>query len=333
MTVLNVAFIGSEELARRLGKKGDVRDIESYVHKESRNGKNAVLSFLRPLRHPERIRPLLSVLDVARTGIVEVQRIDAALGEVMVALSCAGIKNGHVVISPEKGEWVDVDQVKIIIGQAGLENWQIHEGELDEHSLRDSLFQILDANTKELEILESAPLVLPVDQSFNVKGVGLVAIGFVQSGSVSKHDDITVLPSGESGVARSLQVMDDDVDKAVFGDRVGIALRNLREKSLQRGSMVVSSGSDSLVCHEKSTFEIIPAPFQKRNLVEGDVVHAASNLQFVVGRISSIERNTAKVSWDSPLWIRSDGQSRIVVVQLDSLPMRIIGSASDISEN
>ena len=38
MPVLNVAFVGSEELARKLGKKGDVRDIESYVHIDTHDG-------------------------------------------------------------------------------------------------------------------------------------------------------------------------------------------------------------------------------------------------------------------------------------------------------
>ena len=33
MSVLNVALIGSDEFARSLGKKGDSRDIDSYVHK------------------------------------------------------------------------------------------------------------------------------------------------------------------------------------------------------------------------------------------------------------------------------------------------------------
>ena len=36
MPVLNVAFVGSEELARTLAKSNDVRDIESYVYKEDR---------------------------------------------------------------------------------------------------------------------------------------------------------------------------------------------------------------------------------------------------------------------------------------------------------
>ena len=38
MSVLNVALIGSDEFARSLGKKGDSRDIDSYVHKESKDG-------------------------------------------------------------------------------------------------------------------------------------------------------------------------------------------------------------------------------------------------------------------------------------------------------
>ena len=75
MPVLNVAFIGSENLARSIAKKGDIRDIESYVFKEERNGIIQIISLLRPLKHPEKIRPLLSVLNVAKVGIIEVAKV------------------------------------------------------------------------------------------------------------------------------------------------------------------------------------------------------------------------------------------------------------------
>ena len=68
MPVLNVAFVGSESLAKKIAKKGDVRDIESYVYKEERNGEIGIISLLRPLKHPEKIRPLLSVLNVLESG-------------------------------------------------------------------------------------------------------------------------------------------------------------------------------------------------------------------------------------------------------------------------
>ena len=234
MPVLNVAFVGSESLARKIAKKGDVRDIESYVFKEEKNGEMRIISLLRPLKHPEKIRPLLSVLNVAKIGIIEISKVDAALGEICVSFGCANINEGLVIINPQDGEWVDPDQVRIILEQSGLKNWQLFEQLPDEHNIREKLFSFMD----NIENQKSS-LILPVDQFFNVKGVGLVAIGYVQSGSVSKHDSIQVLPADENGIVRSLQVMDDDVDIAVSGDRVGLAIRNLREEALHRGCMII----------------------------------------------------------------------------------------------
>ncbi len=326
MSVLNVALIGSDGFARRLGKKGDSRDIDSYVHKESRDENTRVISILRPLKFPDSIRPLLSVLDVARAGLLEISELDVSIGEAMVALGCAGVSRGKAIVSPKEGSWIDHDQVRVMLDQAGLSGWGILDGEFDEHELRSFLFQIHD----ELGDSEgsSSSLILPVDQHFNVKGVGLVAIGYVQSGKVSKHDEVAILPADDIGVVRSLQVMDEDVDEAVEGDRVGVALRNLREQSLHRGCMICIPGQGSLVSEEVSNFVLKPAPFQRKALTEGEIVHGSSDLQFSVGRVSSVEGDSVSIAWDSPFWVRADGSSRIIIVQLDAVPMRIIGTVS-----
>ena len=321
MPVLNVAFVGSESLARKIAKKGDVRDIESYVFKEEKNGEMRIISLLRPLKHPEKIRPLLSVLNVAKIGIIEISKVDAALGEICVSFGCANINEGLVIINPQDGEWVDPDQVRIILEQSGLKNWQLFEQLPDEHSIREKLYSFMD----NIENQKSS-LILPVDQFFNVKGVGLVAIGYVQSGSVSKHDSIQVLPADENGIVRSLQVMDDDVDIAVSGDRVGLAIRNLREEALHRGCMIVHADSDVLNKNISSTFTLKKAPFQKRVLQIGDVIHAAVDMQFVVGRIKNIEDSKLIVDWEIPLWTRKNFSPPIIITQLDAGPMRIIGT-------
>ena len=75
------------------------------------------------------------------------------------------------------------------------------------YALMDEIQSVLEANA-------NAPLVLPVDQHFNVKGIGLVAIGYVQSGRASVHDEVLLLPANGTGNAKSLQVMDDDVEVA-----------------------------------------------------------------------------------------------------------------------
>ncbi len=330
MPVLNVALVGSEDLARKLGKKGDTRDIESYVHKESRGDEVRVLSLLRPLKFPESIRPLLSVLDVANAGLLEIKELNASTGEAMVALGCSGISRGSAIISASEGTWIDSGQVRMMLDQAGLGEWEIIDGEIDEHGIRERLFEIQDEMSASLEKLNSSSLILPVDQHFNVKGVGLVAIGYVQSGMVSKHDEVEVLPASDVGVVRSLQVMDDDVDAAKTGDRVGVALRNLREQSLHRGCMICIPGKGGLVSQERSDFKLEIAPFQRKVLSVGEVIHAASDLQFSVGRVSALEGELVTVDWDSPFWIRADGSSRVLIVQLDAAPMRIIGTANGI---
>ena len=321
MAVLNVAFIGSESLAKKIAKKGDVRDIESYVYKEVRDGEIKIISLLRPLKHPEKIRPLLSVLNVAKAGIIEISKIDSATGEICVSFGCAGINNGLIIINSQDGDWIDPDQVRIILEQSGLENWKLYEQVPDEHIIREDLFSLMEKKET-----DDSSLILPVDQFFNVKGVGLVAIGYVQSGIVSKHDTIQVLPADENGIVRSLQVMDDDVENAISGDRVGLAIRNLREEALHRGCMIVHAESNVLVKNLSSTFAIDKAPFQKRILQVGDVIHAAVDMQFVVGRIKIIDQENVTVDWDIPLWTRKNNSPKIIITQLDATPMRIIGT-------
>ena len=321
MAVLNVAFIGSESLAKKIAKKGDVRDIESYVYKEERDGEFKIISLLRPLKHPEKIRPLLSVLNVAKAGIIEISKIDSATGEICVSFGCAGINNGLIIINSQDGDWIDPDQVRIILEQSGLENWKLYEQVPDEHIIREDLFALMEERET-----DDSSLILPVDQFFNVKGVGLVAIGYVQSGIVSKHDTIQVLPADENGIVRSLQVMDDDVENAISGDRVGLAIRNLREEALHRGCMIVHAESNVLVKNLSSTFAIDKAPFQKRILQVGDVIHAAVDMQFVVGRIKIIDQENVTVDWDIPLWTRKNNSPKIIITQLDATPMRIIGT-------
>ena len=329
MPVLNVAFVGSEELARTLAKSNDVRDIESYVYKEDREGETCVLSLLRPLRHPERLRPLLSVLNVAEVGVVEINNVDAALGEILVSFGAAGVERGMAIINPSEGNWVDSEQVNMILSQAGLETWKLYESVPESHDIREELYQHMDVIGSKIN---STKMVLPVDQHFNVKGVGLVAIGYVQSGTVSKHDEVLILPANETGVVRSLQVMDDDVDSAVTGDRVGVALRNLREEALHRGCMIIHPESQSLIRHDNSKIKMKNAPFQKRQLANEDIIHAAVDLQFVVGRIKQVDGEIISVEWESPLWIRAEGSPEILITQLDAMPMRIIGRVESIEQ-
>ena len=334
MTVLNIAMIGSDELAKSIAKATDQRDVHTYVHKESGPDGPRILSIIRPAKMPERIRPFFNALCAARVGLIEVTKIDAAFGEVLVGFAAAGISKGIYVINPADGDWIDEDQVKGSLSQAGLSSWT--KSSDDGIELRTNLYGLMDEISSELESAKNEPLVVPIDQHFNVKGIGLVAIGYVQSGSIKVHDELYLLPAAGPGTVKSLQVMDDDVPEAVAGDRVGIALRNTKEEHLTGGSIIThparedkNKGISIPLCvekHEKSQIELETSPFQKRKLEVGDVIHASVDLQFVVGRIESIDSQLT-VKWDSPLFIRKENPPVALIAQLDSNP-RIMGSAT-----
>lgn len=332
MAVLNVLCVSTEDFARNLGKRTDDRDVESYIYKEIRNEQSDALTFLRPRKHPERIRPLLAALDIADAGIIQVQRIDATLGEVLVASAVAGLRNGIVVIEPEEGGWVDPDQLSTIIKQAGLNGWTIMST-VDVHAIRDYAWNFLDTKRKNSVNSTKAPLAIPVDQNFSVKGVGLVAIGTVQTGVVNKHDNLVTAPGKDTGVVRSLQVMDDDVDVASAGDRVGVAIRNMKENALSRGTILTRPEDiEHIMVHSCSSIQIETAPFQKRSIDQGTVVHASIDLQFVVGRCKEVGERI-HIDWDAPLLIRNGASRRLILSQLDAGSMRILGHVTDIQAN
>ena len=334
MTVLNVAAYCSDEIAKSIAKPTDQRDVHTYVYKEGVGENARIISLIRPAKYPERLRPLLNSLSVSNVGIIEVTKIDATLGEVIVAFSSAKINHGLVIINPPTGEWIDEETVTKLISQAGLNNWTIAVN--DGIELRGKLFDLMEEISEELAAISESSLIVSVDQHFNVKGIGLVAIGYVQSGKVDVHDELFILPAKGTGTTKSLQVMDDDVPTASAGDRVGIALRNCKEEHLSNGSIIVRPAVEDKKTntniplavdeHNTSTLQIAVSPFQKRILAVGDVIHISVDLQFIVGRIVSVDGNQIVVQWDSPVYIRIENQAPAIISQLDSNP-RIIGHA------
>ena len=159
-------------------------------------------------------------------------------------VASAGIKDGLVVINPSDGEWVDDSQVKTLLQQAGLSNWDFIEN--DGILIREKLIGVLN----QIKPNDEDGFVVAVDQAFTVKGVGLVAIGHVQSGKVNKHDELILAGSEGNAIARSLQVMDLDVGVANVGDRVGLAMRTagpFREDLLGKGSILADSNERFIV--------------------------------------------------------------------------------------
>jgi selenocysteine-specific elongation factor len=106
--------------------------------------------------------------------------------------------------------------------------------------LRDALARV--ASSIEHERADG-PTRLYVDRSFSVAGFGTVVTGTLWSGSLGSGDRLRIEPSGREVRVRSVQVHDEDVERADSGQRVAVSLPGIERADVSRGDALVESGA------------------------------------------------------------------------------------------
>ncbi|MFB6159920.1 MAG: GTPBP1 family GTP-binding protein [Haloferacaceae archaeon] len=87
-----------------------------------------------------------------------------------------------------------------------------------------------------------------VDRTYRVTGVGAVASGTVNSGSVEAGDDLLLGPMADGSFreveVRSIEMHYHRVDRAKAGRIVGIALKGVEESEVERGMVLLPADAD-----------------------------------------------------------------------------------------
>jgi selenocysteine-specific translation elongation factor len=315
MANLNVAVIAPNDYAKDLGKKGTASDITLYDLKQGTD----TVTFIEPTKYPDRLAPLFFATSMADRALVVVDAINAQLGECMVMLQCAGVKQGYIILR----NYLTPEQLGPLTKGTVLESYK-YIGE-DTVALREMLLQ--DARNKAGTPSEGDGAV-PIDHFFNVKGVGTVILGYVAYGTIRRHDELKALPDGKVVQVRSIQKHDDDFEEATVGDRVGLALKNIDVEQLDRGFVLTK---DPRVKSDQS----ITAPaelvsFWKSPLKEGMVVHLGHWMQFLGARVEAVKdsgdfrKPTLTLSLDRPV-VHPSG-STAVLMYLEGGKLRVMGT-------
>jgi selenocysteine-specific translation elongation factor len=224
---LTVAVLGAAGYANGLGKKGTATDITLYNLKRDED----TVTFIEPSRYPERLAPLFYAVALAEKAVVVVEELNAALGECLVMLQCAGVTSGYFILL----NYLPQEKVLPLIKGTSLGSFEFIEDNpsvLMERCLAEAAQKKANG--------ESAVGTVPVDHAFSVKGVGAVVLGMVANGTVRKHDSLKVLPGVKTAQVRSIQKHDDDFDSASKGDRVGLALKNVEVEVVDRGTVLTT---------------------------------------------------------------------------------------------
>ncbi len=82
------------------------------------------------------------------------------------------------------------------------------------------------------------PLRMPIQDVYNIKGVGTVPVGRVETGVLKPNDKIIIMPSGVQGEVKSIEMHHEQLSEAKPGDNIGINVRGLSKNDVSRGDVI-----------------------------------------------------------------------------------------------
>ncbi|HVN65791.1 MAG TPA: EF-Tu/IF-2/RF-3 family GTPase [Methanomicrobiales archaeon] len=339
MPNLTVAVLGPPDFAKDLGKKGTTSDITLYNLKRGTD----TVTFIEPTRYPEKIAPLFFAVSTADQAIVVVDEVNAAFGETVLMLQCAGVAKGHLVLR----NYLTRDQLLPLLRGTALEGYAVFER--NPSGLRDLLIDEAAARGRTpggsgepdpgaVEMPGRDPArsgrscvgIVPVDHFFNVKGIGTVVLGLVASGEIRTHDALQVLPQGKPVQVRSIQKHDDNADKAVKGDRVGLALKGIEADELDRGCVLSNDPGIRTTDLVSGRLELVK--YWRLPLREGMGIHVGHWMQFLHGKVEMVDdrngdgRPHVTIRLDRGL-VHLPG-ARAILHYLEGGRLRVVGTVS-----
>jgi selenocysteine-specific translation elongation factor len=317
MSNLNVAILAPPDYSKDLGKKGTTSDITFYNLKKG----EATVTFIEPTRYPEKLSSLFYAVSLADRIVLVVDEINATFGECVLMLQSAGKASGYLILK----NYITTDQIAPLIKGTVLEHYEVIEEDIV--GLRENMLEISVKQTAHQKQHESGKGTVPVDAHFNVKGVGVVVLGFVAAGMIKKHDTLKVLPTTKTTQVRSIQKHDDDADTAIAGDRVGLALKNIESEDLDRGFVLTNDPSIQFATTVTGKAQLVK--YWPAALKEGMVLYAGHWMQFLPTRL---EKSIVENDWRMPVLTLSMEKAlvyppgaRVVLHYLEGGKLRVVG--------
>jgi len=143
------------------------------------------------------------------------------------------------------------DEIPIVRGSALLalealvENPKILRGE---QKWVDKIYDLMDAVDSYIKTPErqvDKPFLLAVEDVLSITGRGTVATGRVERGTVKIGDSVEIvgLKDTKITIVTGLEMFKKTMNESIAGDNVGVLLRGIQKKDIERGMVIAKSGS------------------------------------------------------------------------------------------
>ena len=107
---------------------------------------------------------------------------------------------------------------------------------------------------KEPEKPTNLPLRMPLQDVYEITGIGTVPVGKIETGVMKIGQKVIILPGrtgkGINGEVRSIEMHHEQLQQAEAGDNVGVNIRGVGKKDIARGDVVCDSSKPANIAEE-----------------------------------------------------------------------------------
>ncbi|MDD3083820.1 MAG: translation elongation factor EF-1 subunit alpha [Candidatus ainarchaeum sp.] len=82
------------------------------------------------------------------------------------------------------------------------------------------------------------PLRIPVQDVYNIKGVGAIPVGRVETGILKSGTKVVVMPSGKEGEVKDIEEHHEKLAEARPGNNIGFSIRGIGTQDIGRGDVI-----------------------------------------------------------------------------------------------
>lgn len=153
------------------------------------------------------------------------------------------------------------DDIPIIMGSAlqALEAGTDEEASPDDERLK-CIYELMDAVDDYIPTPErdtDKPFLMPVEDVFSITGRGTVGTGRIERGIVRINEEVEIVGFGlqKKTVCTGVEMFRKILDEGQAGDNVGLLLRGIDKKELERGMVIAKPGS--ITPHHKFNAQVL----------------------------------------------------------------------------